>query len=156
MKAVKLRFYPTLKQRRQLTEEFRSSKFVYNWSLAYRSKFYEKKKESINWIGLSREITKLKKEKPFLRKTTGTVHCNILKGPESGYQRFFRKQGKFPRFKRFKRSCTYTLDKRQTKNIFQDKKILKLPKLGKVNVVWSQEVPIFPNSATVSVDSADR
>ncbi len=156
MKAVKLRFYPTLKQRRQLKEEFRSSKFVYNWSLAHRSKLYEEKKFSINWIGLSREITKLKKEKPFLRKTTGTVHCNTLKSLESGYQRFFRKQGKFPRFKRFKRSCTYTLDKRQSKNIFKDKTILKLPKLGKINVIWSQEVPIFPNSATVSTDSADR
>ena len=41
-------------------------------------------------------------------------------------------------------------------NVFVSGKVLALPKLGKVKVKWSEDIPVFPNSATVTRTSSGK
>jgi putative transposase len=60
MKAYKLRFYPTLAQRRQLKKEFSACRYTWNWALERRSKAYRQAGETLYAVALSRELTLLK------------------------------------------------------------------------------------------------
>lgn len=150
MKATKLRIYPRLAQRRQLTREFQARRFVWNWALGRRSKAWRDEKLSLNAVALSRELTCLKTSTPFLGAASATVLNNTLWDLDSAYAKFFKKHGRYPRFKKrgTVQSVCYQLDKRQA--VFRDGEYLRLPKLGPVETVWSASIPVIPNSATVS------
>ncbi|MBT9177561.1 MAG: hypothetical protein DDT20_01896 [Firmicutes bacterium] len=150
MKAIKLRIYPTLEQRRQLSREFAVRRHVWNWALERRSSAYKTDKTSLNAVGLSRELTRKKASDTSLCRVSSTALNNTLWDLDAAFQNFFKKQGRYPKRKKFGavNSVCYTLDKR--KKVFRDGELLKLPKVGSLRVVWSREVPVFPNTATVS------
>lgn len=150
MKAVKLRIYPTLEQRRQLTKEFAIRRHVWNWALERRSSAYKADKTSLNAVGLSRLLTLRKASDTFLKSVSSTALCNTLWDLDAAFQKFFKKQGRYPKRKKFGtvNSVCYSLDKRAP--VFRCGELLKLPKLGSLRVVWSRSVPVMPNTATVS------
>lgn len=150
MKAIKFRIYPTLAQRRQLAREFSAKRKVWNWALECRSLSYQVDKTSLNVVALSRLLTQAKASDTFLRSASATALNSTLWDMEAAFQKFFKKQSRYPRFKKFGsvNSVCYQLDKRQ--DVFRDGELLKLPKLGTIRVVWSAPVLAFPNSATVS------
>ncbi|ABA58453.1 Transposase [Nitrosococcus oceani ATCC 19707] len=159
MKAYQLRLYPTLRQRRQLEEAFSACRYVWNWALDRRTRAYKEKGESLNAIALSRALTALKKEKVFLKAASATALTYVLKSQDEAFQKFFNKQARYPKFKRRGRvhSCTFQLDKRRGEKVFMPGQLLRLPKLGPVRVVWSyQDIPVFPNSATVSCNACGQ
>jgi putative transposase len=123
---------------------------VWNWALNRRSSAYAVDKTQLNMVALSRELTARKTSYTSLRTASATALNNVLWDQDAAFQRFFKKQNRYPRFKKFGtvNSCCYSLDKRT--NVFRDGECLKLPKLGTVKVIWSSAVPCFPNSATVS------
>lgn len=157
MKAAKFRFYPTLRQRRQLNKEFGHSRFVFNWMLKARSDLYKEVGVGVSRFQMSGMLTELKKEIEWLKEASSTVLCEVIEDLDKGFQHFFKKIARHPRRKKYRteQSCRYTLDKRQ-KNIFKDGELLKLPKLGNCNLVWTSSVDAFPNTATVSRDSCGR
>lgn len=157
MRAAKFRFYPTLAQRRQLSKEFGCSRFVYNWALNRKSSLYKADKKNISRFELSAELTQLKNELPWLRNASSTTLAESLEDLDNGFKAFFKKNNRYPRRKKYRRasSVRYNLDKRQ-KGIFKDGHVLKLPKLGSLNIVWTSEVDSFPLTATISRDNADR
>lgn len=150
MKAIKFRIYPTLAQRRQLAKEFSVRRKVWNWALECRSLSYRLDKTSLNAVTLSRLLTQAKASDTFLRSASATALNNTLWDLDTAFQSFFRKQARYPQFKKYGsvNSVCYQLDKR--KKVFRDGELLTLPKLGKLRVVWSASVPVIPNSATVS------
>jgi putative transposase len=152
MRAYKFRIYPTLAQRRQLETEFQACRYVWNWALGTRKRAYQDRGESLNAIALSRMLTEHKTEKPFLQAASATCSSYVLKALDEAYQKFFKRQAKFPKFKKRHQanSCTYQIDKRKGASIFASGQVLKLPKLGAVRVRWSQEVPVMPENATVT------
>ena len=64
-KAFKFRIYPTSEQRQQLAVEFGCARWVWNHALDMRSKAYKRRKESLNYVPLSKHINKLKKTSRF-------------------------------------------------------------------------------------------
>src|SRR5699024_7723605 len=78
---------------------------------------------------------------------------------DEAFQKFFKKQARYPRFKKRGKvkSCTFQLDKRRGDKVFIPGERLRLPKLGDIRVVWSyRDIPVFPNSATVSRNTAGQ
>ena len=150
MRAFKFRIYPTLKQRKQLQKEFAASRFVWNWSLDQKDSMFKLYGFKHNVVTLSRDLTCLKKHESWLLKASVTVMTNTLYDLDEAYKKFFRHEAEHPKFKKFKNSVCYQMDKRQGTHIFQSGKLLKLSKLGPIDVKWSDEVPVFPNSATIS------
>lgn len=153
MKAYKLRFYPTLAQRRQFAKEFSACRSVWNWALETRTQAYRQEGQSLNAVALSRKLTLLKSSQPFLKAASATALNNVLWSQDEAFQEFFKKQARYPRFKKRGRvnACGFSLDKRRGDKIFIPGERLRLPKLGDLNIPWSyRDIPAFPNSATVS------
>jgi len=152
MQAIRFRFYPTLAQRRQLSIEFKIKRLVWNWALQTRSEAYKADKTSLNAVALSRMLTQLKVSTPFLKQGSVTVSTYTLKDLDEAFGKFFSKQAKYPKKKKFGtvNSARYQIDKRRGKSIFIDGELLKLPKLGPCKVKWSKSILVIPNSAIVS------
>ena len=154
IRAAKFRFYPTLKQRRQLSKEFGQSRYVYNYFLKLKSELYKSEKKNISRFDMSALLTKLKCEFPWLRQSSSTTLGETLEDLDNAFKAFFKKNARYPKQKKrySKQSVRYNINKRQ-KNIFLDGRLLKLPKLGNCKLVWTSPVDNMPNTATVSRDT---
>lgn len=71
---------------------------------------------------------------------------------DRAFKNFFEKRGRYPRFKsRYDRqSVRYQLDQRQIERTYCAGEWLKLPKLGRLKIRWSQIPAGIPKMATVS------
>jgi putative transposase len=106
LKAFKYKLTPTLSQIDLLNQHFGSVRLVYNMALAYKKSQYKD-------CGISVSIYEVKKLLPVWKKTEGldflkevnslSLQQSILNLDKS-YQRFFKKQGGFPKFKSKKTS----------------------------------------------------
>lgn len=145
--AHKIRLRPNREQENYFLRACGISRFVWNWALEAWKKSYEKgekphalelkkqfnaiKAESFPW---TYEVTKYASQQPF-------IHL------QSAFQRFFRKQSQYPRFKRKGIHDSFYIggDHIQVKG-----KSIRIPKLGWVRMRESLRFAGKINSATVS------
>jgi putative transposase len=143
-----------------LAIEFGHARFVWNWALETRTKMYEEHQERLNYIGLSRKLTKIKKTQyPWLSEATSGCHTQKLIDLDRAFKNFFDKRAKYPRFKKRHQaqSVRYQLDQRHVERNFDAEiKLLKLSKLGALKLKWSRPIEGIPKMATVSKDSCGR
>jgi len=153
LKAFKFRFYPTADQRKQLAIEFGNARFVWNRCLDLRSKAWEERQERHSYVSLNRQVTEWKRgEFPWLADSAACCLTQCLMDQDKAFKNFFEKRGRYPRFKsRYDRQAVrYQLDQRQIERTYQAGEFLKLPKLGGLNIRWSQVPAGVPKMATVS------
>ena len=100
LKAYKYRIYPTQTQITLIEKHFGSTRFLYNYFLDYRQKEYVKGKKA-NYITTQSELTKLKKQKEYewLNECGSQSLQMALRELDNSYQRFFKKIGRYPKFK---------------------------------------------------------
>jgi len=100
-KAFKYRIYPTKEQEILLAKHFGSKRFVWNYFLNQRKVVYLENKKSLNYYDNARTLTGLKKEENYiwLKEVNSQSTQASLRDLDVAYNRFFSKQGKFPRFK---------------------------------------------------------
>jgi putative transposase len=142
-----------------LKKEFDACRYVWNWALERRTKAYKQAGETLYAVALSRELTLLKMSQTFLKVASATALTYVLKSQDEAFRKFFKKQTRYPRFKKRGKvkSCTFQLDKRRGSKVFIPGELLNLPKLGAVKVVWSfKDISVFPNSATISRNAAGQ
>lgn len=153
--SYRFRIYPTREQENLIQRTFGCCRFVYNYYLAKRSAAYNERRETINYVACSNDMTALKKELVWLGEVDATALQSSLRNLDSAYKNFFRrvKQGEKPGYPRFKSKR----DHRQSynsrcggTNIKVLDKAVQLPKLGKVKCRISKEVRGRILSATVS------
>lgn len=159
-RSYKFSFVPTPKQAAQLEIEFGHSRFVWNHCLSMRQKAYRRRGESLNYVPLSRHITALKKTSRFgwLHDCSSAVLTQKLIDLDAAYNNFFKRIAKFPRFKKknHKQSIRYPLDQRTIHLVYQARGLLKLPKLGAIDVRWSK-IPVgVPKMATVTKTASGK
>ena len=106
LKAFKYRLYPTSKQKVLLEKHFGAARWVYNWALARKIAAYAKDKICLSKFDLNKEITVLKtiKETAWLSEVNSQTLQSAVSHLDSAYTSFFRKVGKFPKFKSKKTS----------------------------------------------------
>ena len=159
-KAYRFRFYPTLDQIDQLAIEFGHARFVWNHALDMRSKAYHRRGESLNYVPLGKHITRLKNTRRFewLKDCTSAVLTQRLIDLDTAFINFFKHGAKYPNFKKklHKQSVRYPLDQRQIARTYAAGELLKLPKLGAVNIKWSQLPDGTPKMVTVSKTSTGK
>lgn len=141
----KFRFYPTPAQKTALAQVFGCTRFVYNAALDWRKQeFAEGRKPS--YVKSSAWLTKFKREYEFL----GDVSCvplqQSLRHLQNAYQRFFKKQAKFPTFKSRdnRQSCEFTQRAFAYKN-----GQLSLAKIGRLDIVWTLPLQSSPTTVTI-------
>jgi putative transposase len=153
-KAYKFRLYLTAQQEQQINIEFGNARFVWNHALNLRQTVYAVLNENMNYVPMNKHITQLKKTENYgwLANSTACVLTQKLIDLDKAYNNFFKGRAKFPKFKKKShgQSIRYQLDQRQIDRTYAAGELLKLPKLGEINVRWSQIPAGTPKMATLS------
>lgn len=95
----KYKIKPTCKQTERLNHTFGCCRFVYNWGLELKKNAYESERKSLSYYDLSKMMTQLKKEKPFISEVAHVSLQQSLRNLDAAYQRFFKQKNGYPRFK---------------------------------------------------------
>lgn len=133
------------------------ARFVYNWSLDYWIKEYERGEKRTGWMKLNTKLTELKQsEFTWMNNYSDWVRTYAMKQCDEAYANFFRriKHGKkpgFPKFKSKKRSKMNFTIKGSNVKITETK--IKLPKIGWIRLKERAYIPVKPDKicyATIS------
>ena len=100
-KTFKYRIYPTKEQEILLAKHFGAKRFVWNYFLNERKNAYLENNTSLNYYNNASSLTKLKQKDEYiwLKEVNSQSVQASLRDLEVAYNRFFSKQGQFPRFK---------------------------------------------------------
>ncbi|CNF26893.1 putative transposase [Mycobacterium tuberculosis] len=158
------RLYPTAGQRQALARAFGCARVVYNDALRARQTALQTGSPFVSAADLSAALTEAKKtpERAWLGEVSSVVLQQSLRDLEAAYRAFFdgltgkRPRVGAPRFKSRKdrrQAVRFTANARWT--ITEGGK-LALPKIGRITVKWSRELPSVPSTVTVVKDAAGR
>ena len=153
--SYKFRLYPSRVQEGQILRTFGCCRYVFNYYLSKRERYYKETGKTFNYNDCAGDMTQLKKSLTWLREVDATALQSSLRNLDAAYQNFFRrvKLGEKPGYPCFKskhnRHQSY-----KSKCVGQNIKVLdgaiQLPKLGAVKCRISKEVKGRILSATVS------
>lgn len=149
--SYKFRLYPTKKQKVSIAKTIGCCRWIYNYAFDERNSVYKLENKILNYYDQSKELPALKEEYPWLKEVDSTALQSSLKNLDTAFKRFFKKESKFPKFKK-KRDARQSYTSRMGIKIVDDKYI-QLPKLGKVRCKFSKKVIGKILSATVTQTS---
>ena len=152
-KAYKYRIYPNKAQEELFAKTFGCCRFVYNQMLALQEDNYQNKIKHMSAFDANNHCNRvLKIDYPFLKEVDKFAITNSIYALETGYQKFFKKQGGYPNFKSKHYSKNSYTTNFTNNNIDVLDHVVKLPKLGKVKAAIHRGVPdgYKLKSATVS------
>jgi putative transposase len=100
-KSFKFRIYPNKEQEILLAKHFGACRFVFNHYLNKRKETYLEDKKSLNYYDNANDLTQFKKDENYiwLKEINSQSLQSTLRNLDTAYNKFFRKQTKFPRFK---------------------------------------------------------
>lgn len=110
-KSYKFRIYPNNNQIELLSKHFGACRFIFNYYLNERKINYTDNKKSLNYYDNASDLTLLKKDEKYiwLKDINAQSLQSSLKHLDTSYNRFFRKQSKFPKFKSKYDKQTFTI-----------------------------------------------
>lgn len=153
LKAYKYRIYPSEEQEIQLAKTFGCCRFVYNQTLAYRKKAYEKEKNYISKTYCNNYCNReLKKVYKWLKEVDKFALTNAIYHMDSAYQKFFKEHAGYPKFKsKHDRHKSYTTNFTNGNiTVDFDRGRIKLPKLKKIKAKIHRNFAGQIKSATIS------
>ena len=151
-KVHRFRMRPTKAQEAALYRMAGARRFVYNWALDRRKRYYAQYGKGISQKQLSSELTNLK-GKPdtlWLREADSQMLQQALRDVEGAFEAFFEKRSRFPRF-RSKKAGHYTF--RIPQRVKVEEGEVYVPKVGWVRIRHSREVEGKTKSATFKRDA---
>ncbi|QSE82920.1 RNA-guided endonuclease InsQ/TnpB family protein [Rhodococcus koreensis] len=152
-RAFKFRFYPTAVQAEQLARTFGCTRYVYNRALAERSRAWSQEQRRVTYADTSKMLTGWKRdtETAWLAEPSKGPLQESLRQLQGAFERFWRKQARYPQFKRkgqSKDSATYY------SNCFTYRGgQIRLAKQSEpLDIRWSRPLPhgVTPSQVTVS------
>ena len=154
-KAIKYRLYPTKKQTEYFLKCFGCCRFVYNQALNWRMAAYKADGTSLNYNDTAFGLTALKHQFAWLKEADSIALQQALRNLDKAYDSFFKKNGRFPKFKSAKRSRKSFTTINQNGTVALSDNSVKLPKVGIVIAkIHRKPLPDWKlKSATVSMDS---
>ena len=160
-RAYRFRFYPDAQQQELLLRTFGCVRVVYNKALEERTRAWRLEGRSVNYAATSALLTQWKKQPEYewLNEVSSVPLQQTLRHLQSGFQSFWNKQGKYPRFKSRKKSrqsAEFTASAFRWNAQLRELRLAKMD--APLNVVWSRDIPAGAvlSSVTVSLDFAGR
>ena len=133
-KGIKLRIYPNLEQQQQIIDNFGCCRFVWNQMLNMQIERYKNNPDSkfLNRFAMNILLKQLKSEHPWLKQVDSTSLQGTCEALAIAFQRFFKKQSGYPKFKSRKYPKKSYKSKTNGNNNIRlvNNHYLKLPKLG--------------------------
>ncbi|MFD6390968.1 RNA-guided endonuclease InsQ/TnpB family protein [Nocardia sp. NPDC060259] len=158
-RSYKYRFYPTVEQVEQLARTFGCVRYVYNRALTERSRAWAQEQRRISYAESDKMLTAWKRdpETGWLTEPSKGPLQATLRNLQGAFDKFWRKQAGYPRFKkkgRSKDSATYF----SNCFIYRDGQLKLAKQAEPLNIRWSRPLPegAVPSQVTVIKDSADR
>lgn len=148
-KAYKYRLYPNQYQATLIAKTIGCSRFVFNHFLAQWQDTYKETGRGLTYSTCSSQLPKLKKEHIWLKEVDSIAIQTSVKYLSDGFNRFFKKQNKAPRFKSKNNPVQSYTTKQTNGNIAITGNKVKLPKLGHVKFAKSRDVEGRILSATI-------
>jgi putative transposase len=149
------RCYPTPEQEQILARTFGCVRYVYNWSLAARTKAF-KDGERMSYKASDAAMTVLKRqpETVWLNEVSSVPLQQALRDLQKAFSNFFAKRTAYPAFK--KKGARAAA--RYTKSGFKltDGRRLQVGKLGVLRLRWDRSLPAAPSSITVIREASGR
>ena len=104
--SIKMRLHPNQKQLTKLFQYAGTSRFAYNWTILREEENYNKGNKFLSNNELRKEFTQLKKklEYKWLNDISNNVTKQAIKDACNAYNKFFKKQSKYPKLKSKKHS----------------------------------------------------
>ena len=151
-KSYKFRIYPTKIQVQTIEQTLGCCRFVYNHFLALRMESWKTKKESVTYVQTSKLLTELKNHPDYvwLKAVDSMTLQESLRNLDRGYQNFFAKRAKYPKFKSKHNYRQSYRTRNQKDGIRITGKKLRLPKLGLVKIKLSREFEGKIKNATIT------
>lgn len=114
-----VKLYPTKTQQKQIHANIHQSRYVYNWALALRMRYYSVYNKSLPQYRITKQLTKLKQrtKTAFLCEADSLTLMNAVLTVNIAYKNFFQGRG-YPKFKSRKTS-TKSFKVHQTKELIQ-------------------------------------
>ena len=141
-KAYKFRLYPNKEQAILINKTIGCSRFIYNHFLNQWNETYKETGKGLSYGKCSAQLPSLKKqeETEWLKEVDSIALQSSLRNLSDSFDRFFKKQNKYPRFKSKNNPLQSYTTKETNGNISVEGNKLKLPKLGLVLFTKSREV----------------
>ena len=154
LKAYKFRLYPNKTQESLINQHFGACRFVYNFSLEKKIKFYEQnkdsdKKKSLSCFDLCKFLPDLKKENAWLKEVNSQSLQGAIRNLDNAFTKFFRDKTGFPKFKS-KKNPVQSFPVPQHYTVDFERRRVKLPKIGLIKTSFSREFEGTCKTATVS------
>lgn len=157
-KGYKYRIYPNAQQKVLLARTFGCTRFVWNRLLDQAQKAHEAQKINpqfpkygVSGYDFVKRLPWLKQDHNFLQEISSVALQQKALDLGRAYQHFFKKQGRFPKFKKkgHRQSFRLMTSGFQLKEGFLYIAKSKTP----IKVKWSRELPSNPSSLTISQES---
>lgn len=149
-RAYKYRIYPNQGQQDQLSRQFGSCRFVYNYFLRQRIDHYASTGKGLTYHKTAQMLVKLKNQPEYvwLKEAHSQTLQQSLIDLDKAYNNFFNKRADFPKFKKKhgKQSCRFP----QGIKVDPDSKKLYVPKIGWVKVVLHRPIEGEMKNLTIS------
>ena len=99
-KGYKVKIYPSKRQEQQLLQIVGACRFVYNHFLSLKKLAYITEKRNISYNDLAKKLTIFRKNTEWISCVNSQILQQSLRNLDVAYSKFFRKQTKFPKFKK--------------------------------------------------------
>lgn len=136
MRAYKTEIKVSDLQKTQILKTIGVSRFLYNKFLDYNKKYYEQTKKFFSGYDFSKyinnEFIKLNPEYSWIKEVSSKSTKQAIMQAEIAYKRFFKKQSKFPKFKKKNKSNVKMYFVKTDKNsiIKCERNKIKIPTIG--------------------------
>lgn len=138
--ALKMRIYPNKKQSLKIDKTIDCCRYVYNHMLYRNQKVYERRGEHLSYYDMQNLLPKMKEYLPWLKDSDSQALKYVCRQVNNAYDKFFKKQNKFPRFKS-KRNTLQSYTTTNASAIHYQPKEVSLPCLGKMKCSDKRTLP---------------
>lgn len=149
-KALRVRIYPNKTQQMKIDTTINCCRFVRNYMIERNHKLYERRKEHLNYIAMQNLLPNMKKYLPWLADADAKALQYACRQVDNAYQRFFKKQGGYPKFKS-KRDSIQRYTNTSFNTIHYETGKVKIPCVGWVKIRDERELPLNSKICFITV-----
>lgn len=152
IKSYKYRIYPNKEQIVLINKHFGCSRWVYNYALDKKNKAYQQEAKSLSRFDIQKDLPVLKKqsETEWLKEVNSQSLQYSLENLDNAFTKFFKKEGKYPKFKSKKNSKNSFGIPQNTYVDFEESKVY-IPKFKTgIKIIIDRRFESIVRSSTVS------
>jgi putative transposase len=141
--AFRFRLYPSCKQEAQMLRALEASRRLWNDALAHRKARWEKERKPTSYNLQASILTVEREEDILLGNLHSQVGQDVLRRLDKAFKSFFAHRTRYPRFKKFVQSGSFTYPQAYHGSVKPDilRERLFLSKIGNIKTVFHRSLP---------------